>query len=360
MVSLSANNTSNLNHKPHIKHSILYLIYDSTMERILDLEDDADGDAGSDDDKFLSVNDIVPFIHLPEGRHRPKQEDTSSTFASFKSGGGGGSRAGSDSDNSDDLRARIIQNKYLEKDLTTKGGDTATAGVSGKDHNDALGDLQEIEQRHQRQNQPGASPTASATGRNNAPIIHSPEKLPFLPIGETFFTAPLPIGDTYTFDESDLKFMLGYDVGQSETESDDVPSMKRRKTGNLEVESSCSIEGCTKQARKAGLCWTHGMKRQCAHEGCTNAAIKGGVCVPHGAKFSYSICNQEGCTKYAQKRGLCISHGAKVKLCSKEGCTKYAQKGGVCIGHGAKVKKCTYEGCSNNAKKRGLCCRHGA
>ena len=91
--------------------------------------------------EFLSVNDIVPFIHLPEGRHRPKQEDTSSTFASFKSdGGGGGSRAGSDSDNSDD--ARIIQNKYLEKDLTTKGGDTATAGVSGKDHNDTLGDLQ--------------------------------------------------------------------------------------------------------------------------------------------------------------------------------------------------------------------------
>ena len=77
------------------------------MERIL--EDD-DGDDGSDDDKFFSVNDIVPFIHLPEGRHRPKQKDTSSPFASLKSGGGGegkGSRAGSDSD---DLRARIIQN----------------------------------------------------------------------------------------------------------------------------------------------------------------------------------------------------------------------------------------------------------
>ena len=35
------------------------------------------------------------------------------------------------------------------------------------------------------------------------------------PVGDVKL-APLPIGDTYTFDESDLKFMLGCDVGQCE------------------------------------------------------------------------------------------------------------------------------------------------
>ena len=120
------------------------------------------------------------------------------------------------------------------------------------------------------------------------------------PVGDVKL-APLLIGDT--FDESDLKFMLGCDVDQSETEIEDAPPTKKLKADS-EVKTYCSDEGCTKQARKAGLCWMHGMKQQCAHEGCTNAAVKGGVCVPHGAKFSYSICSREGCTKYAQEQGL--------------------------------------------------------
>jgi len=145
------------------------------------------------------------------------------------------------------------------------------------------------------------------------------------PVGDVKL-APLLIGDT--FDESDLKFMLGCDVGQSETEIEDAPPTKKLKTDS-EVKTYCSHEGCTKQARKAGLCWTHGTKQECSYEGCNNVVVKGGVCIRHGAKVSHAVCSKEGCTKYAQRGGLCVSHGSPVKTCRYEGCNKYAQKGGV-------------------------------
>ena len=203
-----------------------------------------------------------------------------------------------------------------------------------------------------RQISNGSHESSSST----APIVHTPETgtiTKLLSSGEGWESpvsvegkappdgdvklAPLPIGDT--FDESD------------------APPTKKLKT-NKEVKT-CKQEGCTNQARRAGLCWTHGAKQECRYEGCTNVVVKGGVCVKHGAKVTYALCSKEGCTKYAQKGGLCISHGSPVKTCRYEGCTKYAQKGGVCIRHGAKVKQCQYEGCTSNARKAGLCAKHG-
>ena len=95
-----------------------------------------------------------------------------------------------------------------------------------------------------------------------------------------------------------------------------------------------------------GLCETDGKKRKqyrytCTHDGCTNQAKKGGVCTTHGAKRK--TCNRDGCSNQALKGGVCWRHGAKVTLTKK-----------------AKRKTCSHEGCTNQAKKRGLCCRHGA
>ena len=105
----------------------------------------------------------------------------------------------------------------------------------------------------------------------------------------------------------------------------------------------------------------HGAKvKLCSVDGCTNQTAKGGVCIRHGAIKKRKLCNKEGCTNQAIRGGVCIKHGAKVKLCSIDGCTTLAVKGGVCIKHGAKVKRCSYEGCINQSKRRGLCKRHGA
>ncbi len=60
------------------------------------------------------------------------------------------------------------------------------------------------------------------------------------------------------------------------------------------------------------------------------------MCVKHGAKLLKKKCSMEGCTNNAVKEGVCIKHGAKVKRCSSERCTNKAVQGGVCCRHGAK------------------------
>jgi len=80
----------------------------------------------------------------------------------------------------------------------------------------------------------------------------------------------------------------------------------------------------------------------------------------HGATPKIKLCSIEGCTNQAIKGGVCKRHGAKAKRCNIEGCTNHAIKGGVCIRHGAKLKRCSSEGCTNQAVKGGVCRRHGA
>jgi hypothetical protein len=68
----------------------------------------------------------------------------------------------------------------------------------------------------------------------------------------------------------------------------------------------CSYEGCNNQARKGGVCTTHGAKRevkQCSFEGCTNKVIKGGVCWRHGANGEVvSRMGQKGMYKLCQAK----------------------------------------------------------
>ena len=77
-------------------------------------------------------------------------------------------------------------------------------------------------------------------------------------------------------------------------------------------------------------------RRQCSVEGCTNNAVRGGICIRHGERPP--TCSHEGCTNLAQRRGVCDKHGAKPK-CSIEGCDKVAKKGGTCRRHGGGVKE---------------------
>jgi hypothetical protein len=120
----------------------------------------------------------------------------------------------------------------------------------------------------------------------------------------------------------------------------------------------CSFKGCTKHAKRGGVCVTHGATvKRCSFKGCSKQAKIGGVCVTHGAKLKR--CSFKGCTNQVIKGGVCVTHGAKLKRCSHQGCANQAQKEGVCITHGATVKRCSFEGCTNQVQKGGVCITHG-
>jgi len=102
-------------------------------------------------------------------------------------------------------------------------------------------------------------------------------------------------------------------AAQSNTRKLDVP--KANKTIlpiKKQVRRLCSVEGCTKQAKKGGICIKHGAKvRKCSHEGCTNNALKSGLCIRHGAKITRRTCKFQGCTNKVQCAGVCFRHGAR-------------------------------------------------
>jgi len=95
----------------------------------------------------------------------------------------------------------------------------------------------------------------------------------------------------------------------------------------------CSKEGCSNNALKGGMCWSHGGKPKCSASKCTNFALIGGVCWSHGAKPK---CSDPECNNLALDRGVCWRHGAKhkVKLCRSDGCNNIGKrKGGLCYSH---------------------------
>ena len=116
---------------------------------------------------------------------------------------------------------------------------------------------------------------------------------------------------------------------------DDGGKQKVKKVARKKYTKECSADGCTKQARKGGVCTRHGAKRQCSREGCMNHAQKGGVCKRHGAKVEVKLCSYEDCTNNVVKGGVCLRHGATRKLCSSDGCTNQVQRKGLCRRHGA-------------------------
>jgi len=94
--------------------------------------------------------------------------------------------------------------------------------------------------------------------------------------------------------------------------STDVKANKTTLPIKKQARRLCSVEGCTKQAKKGGICIKHGAKvRKCSHEGCTNNALKSGLCIRHGAKITRRTCKFQGCTNKVQCAGVCFRHGAR-------------------------------------------------
>ena len=65
---------------------------------------------------------------------------------------------------------------------------------------------------------------------------------------------------------------------------------KRKRKSAVLKEENITVKQRVKHKRK---------KYTCSHQGCTKLARKGGVCLRHGAKKYY--CSHEGCTNIAQR-----------------------------------------------------------
>ena len=119
-------------------------------------------------------------------------------------------------------------------------------------------------------------------------------------------------------------------VDPTKEEEDDSPKKKGK------APQPCSVDGCSKNALRWGVCHTHGGSRYCKVDGCEKYAQRGGVCCSHGANLKTRTCKAEGCNNWPQQGGVCKRHGAKKKhaRCAEEGCTSFVVKGGLCGKHG--------------------------
>jgi hypothetical protein len=104
----------------------------------------------------------------------------------------------------------------------------------------------------------------------------------------------------------------------------------------------CKAPGCSNVARVGGVCVSHGAKLpRCNHSSeCSNIVVNGGVCTKHGAVRNNKKCSELGCNKEAKKGGVCYTHGAKRKKCYIPECKNVAVKGGACNKHGKESEVC--------------------
>jgi len=75
-------------------------------------------------DKLLSINNIVPFIHLPAGHRRAQSSSRASSSSRKKKEAS--STTGSRADSASDVRARVIQSKFLNNAASTTDKPAAT------------------------------------------------------------------------------------------------------------------------------------------------------------------------------------------------------------------------------------------
>eukprot|EP00985_Skeletonema_marinoi_P007436 scaffold3269_cov80-Skeletonema_marinoi.AAC.1 len=113
----------------------------------------------------------------------------------------------------------------------------------------------------------------------------------------------------------------------------------------------CGTEGCTRAPptrEEDCVCGIEEERRNYAASRDAQINLRG-VQEAQG-KDSRKLCSIEGCTNEACKGGLCMRNGAKVKLCSTGEYTNQAKNGGICSRHGAK----------NQLTTEGVCMKHGA
>eukprot|EP00729_Bicosta_minor_P023087 gene23087-biopygen25435 len=160
-------------------------------------------------------------------------------------------------------------------------------------------------------------------------------------------------------------------------------NVRRRGLCGAHGRKPCSIEGCTTKAKARGLCNKHGANGKCVTMGCvTNAEKRGGHCKKHSQKVAcahpncstplipgkgvctkhgaFGICTAWGCKSNAceGKKGLCFKHSKDKPTCSTLGCSNIVKARGVCRTHGA-YGFCSTAGCGSGAIKDGLCTKHG-
>ncbi|KAE8995215.1 hypothetical protein PR002_g19689 [Phytophthora rubi] len=75
--------------------------------------------------------------------------------------------------------------------------------------------------------------------------------------------------------------------------------------------TECTVDGCNKNAKARGLCWSHGGGTRCQHSGCTKVTISKGFCWAHGGG---KRCLVSDCIKPAFERthNFCQMHYKKL------------------------------------------------
>jgi len=116
----------------------------------------------------------------------------------------------------------------------------------------------------------------------------------------------------------------------------DGPTLAGTVSFQKSKRKGCIAPGCNNMARVGGVCVRHGARQQrCKFSSkCSNIAVNGGVCTKHGAVRKNKKCSVLGCNKEAKKGGICYTHGAKRKKCFIPECNNVVVKGGACNKHG--------------------------
>lgn len=96
---------------------------------------------------------------------------------------------------------------------------------------------------------------------------------------------------------------------------------------------NCTEKGCTKPARKRGLCFTHYARAR-----------------RHG-KFITTLCSVENCGRNVDSQGLCTMHYTRLRSTGDPEKLKIAE-------HGSQTGPCSFEGCDRPKYCKDLCELH--
>ena len=101
----------------------------------------------------------------------------------------------------------------------------------------------------------------------------------------------------------------------------------------LLLPGQCQFDGCTHCVNSTGsgrFCFTHGGRRVGSHASCSNFAQAGGRCIKHG--YKKRTCSVDGCSNQSVRCGLCKRHRAH-RSCNVINCTSHVFRQNMCQFH---------------------------